>query len=127
MNKLIEEQKDRKNYQEQDGMIQSITILEQVVLRIYLWNVEFNWKMIVEKRLSVSELPVTHQHHQYWRFLQNVEGFIIELVIKEWWLLEVIRHHKSFENIDINYSKKRDWKQNWICNSMNEWKATEIE
>ena len=92
----------------------------QLVVRFSYLRIEFDGLNFIEEHLSVTEVPVTQEHHRHWCIVQNNKSPIIKLIIQKRWLLVQICKVKSFDHIKVEYSYQGNGEEEWDGKTMSE-------
>lgn len=74
----------------------------------------------VAEHLHVAQSPPTEEEHQQRRKLHRFKGELVQLVVVDWWSLEVVRNKESVHDVVVEESECSDREHDWKCNAIHE-------
>jgi len=86
-------------------VVRALAVVEQTVLWIIDLTYVFEDDLLIEKYLTISELPVAEREHNYWCHLHDVQSLFVEIVAHDWRLSVEIRELVAFNDVQVDESK----------------------
>lgn len=98
--------------------LQSLFKIHQLVIWVDFLLGILDGCVLVEEDLSVSDIPITKDHHEEWRLLEKVECAVVQLVVQKRRLFVKVCKLDSFSDVEIKNAKKGNREQNRKRDSM---------
>lgn len=94
------------------GLVQSISWIYQVMLRITNIVVVSSIADSAKEDLGIANGPVSHEQHANWCILNETKELLLEHIIIHWWLPEIVKKCPLFNDIHIHDSEHANRDQN---------------